>query len=552
MSFERRQKMTTYFKLFYAALPLLTGLLLIKKTDDVGKAMLYSAFLGFVLYGVMFFIKALSSVGGSISPGLLWSIACNSTVQVMSEGFRLLKNIIFDKAAIATAVLVLFLMVKLISSSGALDYINKAAEGFVISRGRFLAVFLGLSLLFALDDYLFCVGIGAMMASGIAARQGISREKTAYMICLLAVAFCTVMPYSSWSPVIRSAIGTSVPVNSVLLMNVAGFFGIAIVMAEVLAGKAPSSTKKQKARELPAKAKRVFGVLIVSAAATAAALIAVNLVSDGSWSVAAAGTAGSFMLITLGIPLGMIRKDSICAGLRDAFKDTVSLFRTLFFVWMVKDICIELLGLSRLLMDVMQSAQIPPFLLPGIVYLVSSGFAVLTGTAFGTFSLFIPLAVDLLGSSGVSLKSVAAAAALAGSFQSINRPGADVIRLASGVLKCDGKKLMKLQRQECILGIPVLFVSFSIMGICADYGTAVMFSAAMVPVILFAVLCYLRQKGSVTGDMAVPAYCGCGGIPYKQKYFTFHQRCKDLEGPYTVILLGIRQKALALRPVNFI
>lgn len=551
VQFKKGEKMGAYLMLIYAALPLLSGLVLIKKTDDVYKAMLYSSFLGLMLYSVKIFTKALFAERGSCSVPILGRMACDSSMQAVTEGFRLMKDIVISKISIAAAVFVLFLMVKLICNSCALDYINQAADRFVKSSGRFLAVFLGISLLFSIDDYLCCVGVGAVTA-GIAARHGLSREKTAYVICLLSLAFCTMVPYSSWMPVIRSVIGTAVPAGPVFLMNLAALFGIFIVMAEVLSVQTPPTSKQRPAATLPSDALKVFGLLTFSAAATAAVLITVNLTTDGSWSVAAAGTAGCIVLITCGISLGIVKPDILFPGLHDAFTDTVSLFKMLFFVWMVKDICIELLGLSGYLITAMESAGFPPYLIPGIVYLVSSGVAFLTGTSFGTFSLFIPLAVELLGNADNTLKAAAAAAALAGSLQSVNRPGSDVIRLTSGILHCDKKKLMAVQKQGALFEIPVLFIGFSAAGLCSDHGLTFMLFAGSVPLIISTMVYYLYLKKAGAEDRTVPVHSAFRGVPYKRKYFTFYQKCRDFEMLYTVILLRIRQKALALYPVNFI
>lgn len=544
--------MAVFLNLVYAALPLLFGLVLLKWVDDVGKTMLYSAFLGFVLYSIKSILKALFANGGGVSGSVLWEALSQTSVQTVSEGIRLLRNIVIDKVPIAVAVFVLFIMVKLVCSSCALEYINRAANRYVKTRRDFLVVFLGLSLVFSIDDYLCCVGV-CTVAAGIFVRQGFSREKAAYMTCLIAVAFCTTLPYSSWMPVIRSAIGSSVPAGSVIMMNLAAIFFILIVMTETLSGKFPSSARKQPIKALPADSGKVFGVLVMSAAATASALIIVNLSTDGTWAVAAGGTAGCLVLAAAGIPIGMVGMKDIVSGLREAFKDTASLFRTLFFVWMVKDICIELLGLNEFLMSVMESAEFPYFLIPCVVFLASSCFSFITGTSFGTFSLFIPLADSLLGGTGIFLKTVGVAAALAGSLQSVNRPGSDVIRLTSGVLKCDGKEIGRLQKYWAVRGIAVLFVSFLAMGVCTGHGTGVVFTVGMLPVLLFTFFYYnLQMKGAYEENAILGMHPAGRGIPYKAKYYTFYQRCKDLEALYAVILQGIRQKALALYPVNFI
>ena len=544
-----------YFDLLYALLPLLSSLLLIKKTDDINKAMLYSTFLGFVLCSLKKCLETLSAHNGFPVASFLLSALCGSVWQTTALGFHLLKNIILDKVPLVVAVFVLFFMVKLICGSSILKYVNMAADLFVTTRGRFLVVFLGMSLLFSIDDYLCCVGVGTVMAA-VATAKGITREKTAYMICLLSIGFCPLVPYSSWMPVIRSATGSSVPVDTIISMNLAAVFSILIVVSDILAGgyyvKAGCS-KKRTARSLPVEAGKVFGVLIASFVTTAVVLNAVNIYTDGTWAIAIAGAAGSIVLITAGIPFNLIRTKKMPSELRESFVDTVSLFRTLFLVWTLKDICIEMLGLNTSLMAALESAEFPPIVLPAAIYLVSSGFAYFTGTSFGTFSLFIPIAVNMFEKSNEDLAVVAAAAALGGSLQSVNRPGSDVIRLTSGVLGCDEKKLMELQKTGAIQSIPSLFIGFLIMGAFASYGMTVMIFGGIVPLLLYIVVLHLQhRKLTETPEFNMSEFRTYGGIPYKPKYYTFNQKYKELNAWYEAILLGMCQKALMLQPFNFI
>ena len=544
-----------YFNLFYAALPLLFSLLLIKKTNDINKAMLYSTFLGFILCSVKKSLEPLLAHEGFPSASFLFSAAGMSVAQTVLAGFHLLKNIVIDKVPLAAAVFVLFFMVKLICGSDILKYVNMAADLAVTTRGRFLAVFLGLSLVFSIDDYLCCVGVGTVMAAAAAAR-GITREKTAYLICLLSIGLCTLVPYSSWMPVIRSAIGGAVPPDAVISMNLAAVFSILIVVAEILTGGSSAKAgclKKRTALSLPIKAGKAFGILIAGFVVTAAVLNIVNLCTDGTWAIAAAGAAGCIVLIVTGVPSALVGMKNLPSGIQEAFMDTVTLFRTLFLIWMLKDICIEMLGLNTFLMEVMGSAVFPPIMLPAVIYLVSSGFAYITGTSFGAFSLFIPVAVNLFGKSNGCLSVLAASAALGGSLQSVNRPGSDVIRLTSGVLGCDEKKLMEIQKKGALRSIPSLFISFLIMGVCADHGMAVMISAGTAPLLVHTVVHHLRHRElSAAPRRTMSGSHTYGGIPYKPKHHTFYQKYKDLNAWYEAILLSMRRKALMLQPVNFI
>lgn len=544
----------TIINLLYATLPLLFSLILIAKTGSVYKPMLYSAFLGLAQYGLKIGLETIFSTSKPFSGFLLLTVANRSAVQATVAGFQLMKSTLMDKAPIVVAVFVLFIMVKLIIKSRALVYINMAADRFVKSRIHFLTVFLGLSVLFSIDDYLCCVGIAAVVA-GIAERQSVSRERTAYMISQLSVAFCTLLPYSSWMPVVRSAVGAAVPLQAVTLLNLAAFYGVFIVIADVLSD---SETQKnnQKTSALPDDFGLIIGVLIATATITAVSLVFTNIFTDGTWSVAVAGTAGCVVLITIGYLFKLVTPPIIKESIFEAFTDAVSLFKMLFFVWITKDICVELLGMSSLLKTVMENGNVPVFLIPAVVFTVSSGFAYMTGTSFGAFSLFIPLALELTENLGTGLRVAAAAAALSGSLQSVNRPGSDVINLTSDILKCDEKKLLELQKRSMFSTIPILFTAFSMIGICASYSTPAMHFVGILPILIYSFFHYLLIKSRKPVDAkeflrwTIVHENNTTDNYYNKQLYTYHQKSIQLEVLYTPYLIGISHSSKNLSPAN--
>lgn len=581
-----------YIHLTYAVLPLVFSLVLIHKGVESYKAMLYSAFLGSALYGVKMFRRAWAAkdaipvlvpdneilrkmiMENTVCEKMFGNIVVAPVLRTAYDTLCILFTILIDKVSIAAAVIILFSLVHTITDSGMVEYINRAARRFVTSRRRFLVVFLGLALVFAIDDYLVCTGLAAVIA-GIAAGQGISREETAYMTCMLAVGFCTLVPYSSWTPVIREALKSDLPLSTVLGMNLAGIFTLMLVSAVILSGRTGTGAGDRKSAGLLAgvgknqdryetltvDSGKVFGLLIACAAATAAALITVNVLTDGTWSVAAAGAAGCLVLMTGGMYLGLVSGEALMESIRKAWDDTLDLFRLLLCVWMVKDICIELLGLEDCLVRVMEASVIPACLLPAFIYLASAMFAYTTGTAFGAFALFIPLALSMLWNSGDCLRTAGAAAALAGSIQCVNRCGCDVIELTEKALHFDNEKMMKLQRKMMVLEVPVLMISFLASGICAGYGAGAMFFAGVCPLVCFSACYYVHLGNRLQKEKRVPGYSGMPGITdriqyrtveyavyrksYRKNFVTFHERAKELEDLYMIILIRFRQKAIA-------
>lgn len=85
--------------------------------------------------------------------------------------------------------------------------------------------------------------------------------------------------------------------------------------------------------------------------------------------------------------------------------------------------------MDRSIVTLTDLALIPTAFLPLIVYLISGMFAFLTGSSYGTFGLFIPIAVQLTQNVNSKIQIITIASALSGSLLASFSMTSDTLKL---------------------------------------------------------------------------------------------------------------------------
>ncbi len=82
--------------------------------------------------------------------------------------------------------------------------------------------------------------------------------------------------------------------------------------------------------------------------------------------------------------------------------------------WTISGVCRDLLSTGPYVGGLVESSNMPPALLPAIIFVVASVLAFSTGTSWGTFGILIPIVADALSSVAPELLIVSLSATLAG------------------------------------------------------------------------------------------------------------------------------------------
>lgn len=386
----------------------------------------------------------------------------------------------FENAIIISNILLLFILVYLIQNSKIIDVLNEATEHYMESPVKIIVFLIIFGIVFSLDDYLSCMATGAVLTSA-AKKQGFSNEKTACMINITAVSCCCLSPFSSWMPVIKSSLRASGLDENIIYQtipyNYVAILGIALV---IIFGFAKQSTfhttfrKKNIAKKgifkriLEYPEMRVFSIVLISLIGTLSCMTFIIPCSN-------ALVKSTFLSIIISIFLfrkvNAITLKQIVTSIKSAVASTWDLCKLLISIWILTNVCNLLLNLGNNITSWASSVIFPYSFLPIVIYILSSTFAFLTGSAYGTFGLFIPLAVQIsAGSHSLILQTLSIAAVVSGSLLAASSFSSDTLKLSAKSTNSDISSLQFLQLPYGVILFILSAIGFLLSGITAKYG----------------------------------------------------------------------------------
>lgn len=389
---------------------------------------------------------------------------------------------ILDNTSVLISIFLLFILVFIIKNSETIIALNTIAIAYMNSPSKIIIAIIILGIVFSLDDYLSCMAIGSILTS-VCVNQGFSKEKTAFLINITAVSCCCISPFSSWMPVIKSALSISGLNNNIvyqtLPFNFAALVGILFVILTGLfkpnAFKPNDKCQKFKPRvayplhkssnlALPLIAfSIVFLALLIS-------LILMSFIFTCSYPVIKSSALSIVIAIPTFLGTKTIKRSQIIHSIKAAYKSTLDLSILLLSIWLLTNICNNLLNMTSRITVFTTITSFPSAIIPAFCYIFSSIFAFFTGSSYGTFGLFIPLVVQLTNNSDSSIQIIAIAATIAGSLMASCSFASDTLKLTSESTDSNIKYLQFAQLPYGLLTFIICMISFFLAGVLASYG----------------------------------------------------------------------------------
>lgn len=387
-----------------------------------------------------------------------------------------------DNTTVLLSILLLFFLVYLLTYSNAIGIITTLTEGHINTKAKVITTLLFLGTILSLDDYLLCMAI-SLILTGAAQRQGFSKEKTTYLINIIAVSCCCLSPFSSWMPVIKntliiSGIGEAT-IYDILPYNFTAYLGITIVIIVGLFkpmafSSVPNHIMKAENNSVYKKMDKVISK-VISICFILSILIGSLLFMTFIYPCSNAVIKSALLSILLAIPLfsitGVISKNQFISCIKKTIKSAWELSTLLLSIWLLTNICNQLLNMGENITACTNSANFPAVFLPVVIYIFSGLFAFFTGSAYGTFGLFIPLAVQLTNYVPLdNIQIISVAAAISGSLTAATSLTSDTMQITADNT---GGKIEYLRLAQLPYGLSIYIVSsisFLLAGILSLYG----------------------------------------------------------------------------------
>ena len=461
----------------WALLPAVVAIVLALKTKEVYISLFIGIFIGALLFNDFHLFKAILSV-----------------FEVMMERLSSTWNI-----GILIFLVFLGIIVALMTRAGGSQAYGNWATRTIKNQKMALLSSFGLGVLIFVDDYFNCLTVGSVMRD-ICDRFKISRAKLAYIIDATAAPICIIAPISSWAAAVTgyttgdgfTLFLQTIPFNLYALLTIA--MVLCVIFFDINIGKMKEHEQAArqgdvfngkcdygKAQEMEVSDKgKVYDLvlpvifLIVSCILcmvyTGGFFDGVPFVTAFSQCDASLGLViGSFLtlifMFLLYMPRKVITYNDFAQCIPQGFKMMVPAMTILTLAWTLGSFVSVQLEAGVFVQEMLNTYNIPLFILPPVLFLVATGLAFSTGTSWGTFAILIPIVTDIFAS-GSSMLVISIASILAGAVCGDHvSPISDTTIMASAGAQCNHVYNVSTQLPYALVVAISCFAGYIVAGI---------------------------------------------------------------------------------------
>ena len=403
----------------------------------------------------------------------------NGIVTLFAEGW-ITKTVLF--------ILFVGAIIKILNESGAIErfvaWISQEASRIDSPKGAMLlAYFLGVVIFI---ESSITVLIAGMVAKPLCDKNGVSREKLAYICDSTSAPICSLIPLNAWGALLLGLIVTAIDSGvvqgsaiSLLLASIPynfyAIFTLIIVLFVILKdfnigamkdAKAVAYINKNPKNQEEANPYQIVLPLIIMVITVPIVLYITGkgdiFAGSGSTAVYYAVIVTLIFLYLYYIPRKIMKHkkyfNSLYAGMGEMIPLAVIIILALFIGTVIKEL--DTAGyLAHLLSD-----NIPALFIPLLIFLVSAITAFSTGTSWGTFSIMMPIALSLGATMGLDLPLVIAAVISGGIFGDHASPISDTTIVSSMASECDHIEHVRTQLPYALLSGVMAGVAFLLFG----------------------------------------------------------------------------------------
>lgn len=418
-------------------------------------------------------------------------------------------------------------IVSLMNKAGGSAAFGRWASQHVKSKMGVQIATILLGILIFIDDYFNCLTVGSVMRP-IAVRNGVTKEKLAYLIDSTAAPVCIISPISSWAAAVSGFVSggenglalfcKAIPFNFYAFFTIIFLFGIVILDFDFKAmnkydarlkewyertngGKldevsdtklhvvehgvgAKSSDGETKSRG--SVSDLVIPILLLIVFCMAGMVYSggyfdtdsknyMDFVNSFAESNASIGLfIGSLAAFILTVVLFVARKtlpfNDAMSSLIKGFEAMVPAVLILTLAWTLKSMT-DSLGAAEYVSGIMASSatELQQFL-PAIIFIVAAFLAFATGTSWGTFGILIPICIAVFPATE-PLRIISISACMAGAVCGDHiSPISDTTIMASAGAECKHVHHVSSQLPYALTVACISFLTFIVAGFTQQLG----------------------------------------------------------------------------------
>ena len=398
----------------------------------------------------------------------------NGVVAMLSEGW-IAKTVLFSLLVGA----VIALLERSNATASFIAWLDKHYEKLDSPRGAQLLAYVTGLLIFIESSVTSLVA--GTVARPLCDRNGVSREKLAYICDATSAPVCSLLPLNAWGALLLGLIATAVDAHviegnalSLLIASLPyNFYGIA---ALVLVGwviwrgwdigpmrrcTAHNYDNRHQNDAPPA----LWPMLLPIAVMVLAVPVGLYVTGEGdmfkgsgSTSVYYATLATVATMYLLYVPSKRLNHRAFMTAMFEGMGEMVPVATVLLLAIFIGKVIGEL-GTAHYLASLLQGT-LPPTLLPVLIFLTAAAISFSTGTSWGTFSIMMPIALSLGAQLNVDIPLLIGAVVAGGIFGDHASPISDTTVISAMAAGCDTIAHVRTQLPYALIGGGIAAVGF--------------------------------------------------------------------------------------------
>ena len=447
------------------AIPLLTIILAII-TKDVIVSLIGGIFAGFLVLNAYNPIEAFIALFDGV-------------IALFSEGW-IAKTLLF--------ILLVGSIIRLLTISGAVDsfvaFLSQKAKKIDSPTGAMMLAYT-IGVVIFIESSITALVAGTV-AKPLCDKNGVSREKLAYICDSTSAPICSLIPLNAWGALLLGLIITaidsqvisgdavslliaSIPYNFYSLITLAIVLGVIFLNMNI--GPMKYSTPEpyvvpHDIEDIKATPYKMLLPILVMVLMVPVGLYLTGkgdiFKGSGSTSVYYAVIVTLFFIYLYFVPAKTLSHKNYFKGLYEGIGDMIPVGMIMVFALLIGKVIGDL-GTAKYLAHLL-SGNISPILIPLLIFLVASITAFSTGTSWGTFSIMMPIGLALGATMDLHIPLVIAAVISGGIFGDHASPISDTTIISSMAAECDHISHVRTQLPYALLAAGLASVGFLIAG----------------------------------------------------------------------------------------
>ena len=399
---------------------------------------------------------------------------------------------LFAEGGITKTVLFALLVgaiIKLISDAGGvkgfISYLNKKDKKIDSKKGSLLLAYV-LGVLIFIESSITALVAGTV-ARPLCDKNGVSREKLAFVCDSTSAPICALIPFNAWGALLLGLIVTAIESSVIegngisllmesIVFNFYSWLMVLFVLFVIIFDINIGAMKNAKPHKFDLKKEVDYfsdksPLLMMLPLVVLVVMVPVSLYYTGHGDIlkGSGSTSVFYAVITTLLFIyfyyvfgGHLKHKEYFKSLYAGISDMIPIVLILLLAFLIGDV-IKLLGTANYLAEIM-NGNIPPMLLPLLIFLVSAITSFSTGTSWGTFSIMMPIALALSASFDIYIPLMIGAVISGGIFGDHVSPISDTTIISSMASGCDHIEHVRTQMPYALIVAGVTSVLYLFMG----------------------------------------------------------------------------------------